>query len=73
MKILFLAIEFIAGLLLITAVLLHAAKGEGLGSIGSPARVFGSQKDMEKGLNKFTGVTAFVFMLTALILSLFFS
>ncbi|MFA5878884.1 MAG: preprotein translocase subunit SecG, partial [Candidatus Margulisiibacteriota bacterium] len=58
--------------LLIIAVLLHVAKGEGLGSIGSPARVFGSQKDMEKGLNKFTGIIAFLFMLLALVLSLFF-
>ncbi len=72
MKILLLIIEFFAGVALISAVLLHSAKGEGLGAIGSQARIFGSQKDMEKGLNIATAIIAGVFMVIAALLSFFF-
>ncbi|MFC1752630.1 preprotein translocase subunit SecG [Thermoproteota archaeon] len=68
MKIFLLIIEFFTSIVLIIAVLLHAAKGEGLGGIGGRAKLFSSQKGLESGLNKITGVLAFVFLLVATIL-----
>lgn len=69
MKVILLVIEFITALGLIVAVLLHSAKGEGLGGIGGQARIFGSQKGMEAGLNKLTMILAVVFMVSAIFLS----
>ena len=69
MKVILLVIEFITALGLIVAVLLHSAKGEGLGGIGGQARIFGSQKGMEAGLNKLTMILAVVFMVSAVFLS----
>lgn len=60
-----LTIEFIAATLLTITVLLHTAKGEGLGSIGGTARIFGSQKSLESGLDKITIACATVFMISA--------
>lgn len=40
---------------LIVAVILHSAKGQGLGAMGGGGSpVFGSQKGVESGLNKLT-------------------
>jgi preprotein translocase subunit SecG len=72
MKILLLIIEFITALGLITAVLMHSAKGEGLGGIGGQARVFNTQSDMESGLRKFTTILAIVFVVSAGILGVFY-
>jgi preprotein translocase subunit SecG len=72
MKILLLVIEFITSIALILAILLHTAKGEGLGAIGGQARLFGSQKDLEAGLNKVTTILAVVFIISAIILSILF-
>jgi preprotein translocase subunit SecG len=72
MKILLLSVEFIIALLLIGAVLLHSAKGEGLGGIGGGARLFSSQKGLEAGLNKITTVLAVLFLSLAFILGLVF-
>lgn len=68
MKIILLIIEFVSAIALIIAVLLHSAKGEGLGGIGGQARIFGSQKGLEAGLNKLTTVLAIVFIVTAVFL-----
>lgn len=73
MKIALLSAQFIISILLIVFILLHSAKGEGLGSIGGQARLFSSQKDMESGLNKITAIFAGLFIGIALILSIIFS
>ena len=52
MKILLLIIELISAIGLVITVLLHSAKGEGLGGIGGQARLFNAQSDMESGLRK---------------------
>ena len=72
MKILLLVIEFFVSIGLIAAVLLHSAKGEGIGGIGGTARLFGSQKGMEAGLNRITTVLAALFMFIAFVLSVLF-
>jgi preprotein translocase subunit SecG len=63
-------IQLLSAILLIAAILLHSAKGEGLGGIGGQARIFGTQKGLEEGLDKITFACAGVFMLVSLILSL---
>ena len=70
MKGFLLFIQIISAVLLIAAILLHSAKGEGLGGIGGQARIFGTQKGLEEGLDKITFACAGVFMLVSLILSL---
>jgi preprotein translocase subunit SecG len=69
MKILFLSLVFISSILLVILVLLHSAKGEGLGSVGGQARLFSSQRGLESGLNTLTGTVAVIFLLSSLILS----
>ena len=72
MKIFLLSIEFITAALLIVSVLLHSAKGEGLGGIGGGARLFGTQKGLEAGLNKLTWGLAVLFLICAIALSILF-
>lgn len=55
---------------LIVAVMLHSAKGEGLGAIGGQAKIFGSQKGVEAGLNRLTTGLAILWGLTSLGLAL---
>jgi len=66
---LLLAIQLVSAVLLIATVLLHSAKGEGLGGIGGQARIFGTQKGLEEGLDKITFTVAGLFILTSFILS----
>ena len=72
MKIVLLILEFFVSIALIIAVLLHSAKGEGLGGIGGAARLFGSQKGMESGLNRATTILAGLFLVIAFALSTLF-
>ena len=73
MKTLLLIIELFSGIILVSAILLHSPKGEGIGSIGGPSQMFNNpQKDMEKGLDKFTYIVAAVFLVIATILGLFY-
>ena len=72
MKIFLLSVEFILASILIVAILMHSAKGDGLGAIGSPAKMFSSQKGLESGLKRFTTIIATAFIIIALILSLLF-
>ena len=72
MKTLLLIIEFVSAIGLIIAVLMHAAKGEGLAGIGGNARLFHSQKGLEDGLTKVTMVLAGIFLLTAGIFGVFY-
>ena len=70
MRGLLLYIQLLSAVLLIAAVLLHSAKGEGLGGIGGQAKIFGTQKGLEEGLDKITYACASVFMLVSLVISL---
>lgn len=71
MKTFLIIIELITAILVVIAVLVHSAKGEGLGGIGGQARLFSSQKDLEKNLNKITAFLATLFIGIALFLGLF--
>ena len=70
MKGFLLILQFISAVLLIAAVLLHSAKGEGLGGIGGSARLFGTPKGMEEGLNRITWGLAIVFMAISVLLAI---
>lgn len=64
-------VQVLSSLLLIAVVMMHSAKGEGLGAIGASAKVFGSQKGVEEGLNRVTTWTAIVWVGSGLILAYF--
>ena len=68
MKELLVFVEIISAILLTGLVIIHSAKGEGLGGIGGAAKLFGTPKGLEEGLDKVTTGTAAVFMVTALLL-----
>jgi preprotein translocase subunit SecG len=70
MRGLLLVIQFLSALLLIVAVLLHSAKGEGLGGIGGSAKLFGTPKGMEEGLDRLTWGLAILFMAVSVILAI---
>ena len=56
------AIQIISGLALTTLILLHAAKGEGLGGIGGSASLFTGPSQAEAGLDKVTWACAGIFI-----------
>ncbi len=58
-------IQVFSGIALITLILLHAAKGEGLGGIGSSANLFTGASQAEAGLDKVTWIAATVFMFSS--------
>jgi len=70
MKGLLLVIQFISAALLIVAILLHTAKGEGLGGIGGSAKLFGTPKGMEEGLDRITWGLAIIFMAISVLLAI---
>ena len=57
--------QVISGVALIILILLHSAKGEGLGGIGGSATLFTGPTQAEAGLDKLTWATATVFMFTS--------
>ena len=59
------AIQIISGLALTTLILLHAAKGEGLGGIGGSASLFTGPSQAEAGLDKITWVAGGIFLFTS--------
>lgn len=63
------SVQFLTSLILILSVLLHPAKTMGMGGLGSPSEIFGSQKGAEDGLNKLTAIIAIIWALTAVVLS----
>jgi preprotein translocase subunit SecG len=63
-------IQVISAISLIILVLLHSAKGEGFGSIGTNSRMFSSQKGLEAGLNRITTIFATAFLGSALLISI---
>lgn len=70
MKGLLLILQFLSAALLVVAVLLHTAKGEGLGGIGGSARLFGTPKGLEEGLDRITWGLAIIFMTLSVLLAI---
>jgi preprotein translocase subunit SecG len=62
--------QLICSVALILSILLHPAKSEGMAGIGGAAKVFGSQKGAESGLNKLTAGIAIVWAALAAVLSM---
>ena len=56
------ALQVLSGIALITLILLHSAKGEGLGGIGGSATLFTGQSQAEAGLDRITWTVAGIFM-----------
>ncbi len=69
MRGLLLLVQFLSALFLIVAVLLHSAKGEGLGGIGGSAKLFGTPKGLEEGLDRVTWGLAITFMVISVVLA----
>jgi preprotein translocase subunit SecG len=65
-----LVVQLISALALIIAVLMHTAKGEGLGGIGGSARLFGTPKGMEKGLDRIAWTCAILFLSISILLAI---
>ena len=70
MRLVLLILQLAIGVALIISVLLHTAKGEGLGGIGGSAKLFGSPKGMEKGLDRITWACAIGFLTISVVLVL---
>lgn len=62
-------LELICSLALVASILLHPAKADGMAGIGGPAKLFGSQKGAETGLNTLTAIIAVLWAGLAAILS----
>jgi preprotein translocase subunit SecG len=58
-------LQIISGLALIVLILLHAAKGEGLGGIGGSASLFTGPSQAEAGLDRITWICAAIFILAS--------
>lgn len=58
-------VQVIAGILLTVLVLLHSAKGEGLGGIGGSASLFSGPSQAEAGLDRITWIVASVFIVAS--------
>lgn len=69
MLLFFQILQIISALFTIALILLHSAKGEGIGSIGSAAQMFSSSSDLEKSLNVITWIAGLIFLLTSAALS----
>lgn len=61
-------VQIISGIIAILLILLHSPKGSGIAAIGDAAQLFSSQKSVESGLNKVTGIVSLVFIVSSLIL-----
>ncbi len=59
------AVQMISGIALAALVLLHSAKGEGLGGIGGSANLFSGASQAEAGLDKLTWVSAGIFIVAS--------
>ena len=62
------SLQIIFALLLITLILMHSPKGDGIAGIGNAAQMFSSQKSAEKGLNKLTYIVAGIFTVCVFLL-----
>lgn len=63
------SVQFLSSIILILSVLLHPAKTMGMGGLGSPSEIFGSQKGAEDGLNRLTAIVAIIWAVAAVLLS----
>ncbi len=63
-------IQLVSAIALVIAVLMHTAKGEGLGGIGGAARIFGTPKGMERGLDRITWGCAIFFLTVSILLAI---
>ena len=66
-------LQQISAVLLVILVLMHAAKADGIAGIGGQANVYGSsnaQKELEKGLDQVTLITAVSFMGFSLLIAI---
>ena len=70
MKTLLIIIQILSAVSLVIMILLHSAKGEGLGGIGGSAHLFGSPKGMEEGLDRITWGCAIAFLAVSLLLAI---
>ncbi len=70
MKGILLGLQIISAIALVATVLLHTAKGEGLGGIGGHAKIFGTQKGLEEGLDRITATCAIFFVLISIVLAI---
>jgi preprotein translocase subunit SecG len=61
-------IQILSALLLVTLILFHSPKGDGIAGMGGASQIFASQKSAEKGLNKVTGIIAAIFLVCTLLL-----
>ena len=62
------AIQIMSGITLTVLILLHAAKGEGLGGIGGSASLFTGPSQAEAGLDKITWVAGGIFLFASALL-----
>jgi preprotein translocase subunit SecG len=62
-------IQIISAILTVTLILVHTAKGEGIGSIGSASQMFSSSSQLEKGLNILTWSAGLFFLISSASLS----
>lgn len=63
-------VQILTSILIVIAVILHPAKGEGFGGLGgAPSQLFGSQRGAESGLNQITVGLAIVWALCSVTLS----
>lgn len=58
-------LQILSGIALAVLILLHAAKGEGLGGIGGSASLFSGPSQAEAGLDKITWAFAAAFIFTS--------
>ena len=70
MRPLLIALQLFSAVGVVVTVLMHAAKGEGLGGIGSAARIFGTPKGLEQGLDRLTWGFAIAFLSFSFLLAL---
>ncbi|OGC06694.1 preprotein translocase subunit SecG [candidate division WOR-1 bacterium RIFOXYD2_FULL_36_8] len=68
MKVLLIGIQIISAIVVVVTVLMHSAKGEGLGGIGGAAKLFGTPKGLEQGLDKITTSAVIIFLVVSLVL-----
>ena len=60
-----LTFQILSGIALATLILLHAAKGEGLGGIGGSASLFTGPSQAEAGLDRITWVASGIFIFSS--------
>jgi len=70
MKMFLMILQIFSAVFLVITVLMHSAKAEGMGGIGGTARLFGTPKGLEQGLDKITTGLAVSFILISLILGI---